>query len=744
MLSKISNVDSVEPLHLMDQNKKNSQTNGKDKDTAIKKYADDVEHDGVTLVQSNLGLSYKKKELIRIISQSLRDLGFETSAKHLEEESKVKETDSKLDDLKTLILNGEWDKAIDFLDNILNEVSNNNNNNNNEITNGNVIVKHSIQEFKNKTSLLRKCEMLIWCEVYKEFVEAGDFASAVDCLRKVTHMSNLNNHEHLMQIKSLSLMLLDANNKNITINHHMQLNSDKKDNICMKNREELFKKICSYLPTFVSLPPQRLLDLLDNSILGQVFYMDMNLSKNDKKRMIFGNSYVNTAKNNGKYIVPLDDDISSIELEKKQKETPSSTIQVITDHNDEVWLCSFSNNGYWLGSTSKNIVILYKVNYKILKNIKKRQNEKIELELACKGNKITRNNEYDDKKNENNHNDKPLHLAIKLKGHTDSIYCLAWSPDDYWLITGDGKGKIILWEVACKNETNSMFESLSSSCIKDEINSTEIDAHIDRVCAITWMSDSMFLTGSFDGSVHLYNTALNLLAYWTDAPIYDIAYIPRLEVLAISCSESPHIRLLIVNGLFNNENEGNHCSSTSLSSKIDNGKNKQTFNLKEIPLPPQVFEDMKCISNLQICQDGKSLFTQYGRDGGNIFEWEIASGKIISNYNSIHNKNAVLRASIGGCNESILACGSLDSTIALWMLNKERTSEIELQSNFEKISSSSNSSSSNICANTQYKSYKPIKYLKGHTQPVNDIAWSPKEKGLLVSASDDLSLRVWL
>ena len=43
----------------------------------------------------------------------------------------------------------------------------------------------------------------------------------------------------------------------------------------------------------------------------------------------------------------------------------------------------------------------------------------------------------------------------------------------------------------------------------------------------------------------------------------------------------------------------------------------------------------------------------------------------------------------------------------------------------------------------KHSSPYPVKYLDGHKGGINTVAWNPKYKNMLVSGSDDHSIRVW-
>jgi WD40 repeat protein len=66
-------------------------------------------------------------------------------------------------------------------------------------------------------------------------------------------------------------------------------------------------------------------------------------------------------------------------------------------------------------------------------------------------------------------------------------------------------------------------------------------------------------------------------------------------------------------------------------------------------------------------------------------------------------------STFGGADEIYIACGSEDNKVNIWNIKKET----------------------------------PICVLEGHTRSVTCVTWNPEVPGMIVSASDDGTLRVW-
>ncbi|KAK4492451.1 hypothetical protein RD792_003261 [Penstemon davidsonii] len=91
----------------------------------------------------------------------------------------------------------------------------------------------------------------------------------------------------------------------------------------------------------------------------------------------------------------------------KRDQFPTETIQILTDHRDEVWFVQFSNNGEYLASSSSDwTAIIWKVQ---------------------------------------DHNE--VTQKHVLNGHKSPISYVAWSPDDTMLLTCGNMEVVKLWDV---------------------------------------------------------------------------------------------------------------------------------------------------------------------------------------------------------------------------------------------------------------------------------------------------------
>lgn len=89
--------------------------------------------------------------------------------------------------------------------------------------------------------------------------------------------------------------------------------------------------------------------------------------------------------------------------------------------------------------------------------------------------------------------------------------------------------------------------------------------------------------------------------------------------------------------------------------------------------------------------------------------WDVKDKVLVRRFQGNIQNNFMNYSSFGGADEIYLASGSEDSRVYIWHVKKEN----------------------------------PICVLEGHTRSVTCVSWNPQIPGMIVSASDDGTLRVW-
>jgi len=114
------------------------------------------------------------------------------------------------------------------------------------------------------------------------------------------------------------------------------------------------------------------------------------------------------------------------------------------------------------------------------------------------------------------------------------------------------------------------------------------------------------------------------------------------------------------------------------------------------------------ITSLSLSRDGRYVLVSISDPAG-VLLWDLATGKRVRRYEGMKQSRYVVQASFGGAEDMFIVSGSEDSQVYVWH---------RLSGNLLSV-------------------------LPGHSGTVNSVDWSPIDPHMLVSASDDGTIRVW-
>ncbi|KAL8031180.1 hypothetical protein ABFX02_13G008100 [Erythranthe guttata] len=150
-----------------------------------------------------------------------------------------------------------------------------------------------------------------------------------------------------------------------------------------RSRKKLLEELQKLLPPTVMIPEERLVHLVEQAVLLQ------------KDACKFHNSSV------GKLSLLADHKCGGGDI-------PSQTLQILEEHNDEVWFLQFSHNGKYLASSSGDCLVIV-------------------WEVMADG---------------------QVSLKHKLSGHQKPVSYISWSPDNDQLLTCGVEEAIRRWDIA--------------------------------------------------------------------------------------------------------------------------------------------------------------------------------------------------------------------------------------------------------------------------------------------------------
>lgn len=413
-----------------------------------------------------------------------------------------------------------------------------------------------------------------------EYSNCGDDASALAMLRKESPIFHSRDKIH-----KLAYSIFTSKNMNLDY-------SD--DNVIHELRKKLLRDLEKTLPPPCCLPDKRLEQLVETTVMAQI------------DSCLYHNFYG---------AVSIYEDHCC-----DRDQIPTETIQILTEHKNEVWFVQFSNNGEYLASSSSDCsAIIWKV-----------------LE------------------------DGKLTLRHILRSHQSQVSFVAWSPDDTKLLTCGHAEVLKLWDVetgTCKHT----FED-----------------HGFIVSSCAWFPDSKRLAcGSADPEkgIHLWDCDGNEIKAWSGArmpKILDVAVTPDGENL-ISIFLDKEIRILNLETNAERVIQEEH-SISSLSISGD-GKffivnlNNQEIHMWDVagkwqqPLKYTGHQQNKYV--IRSCFGGvNSAFIASGSENSEVYIWNRQSSKPIEVLSG--HSTTVNCVSWNPKRLKMLASASDDQTIRIW------------------------------------------------------------------------------
>lgn len=247
-------------------------------------------------------LSRCEQDIIRLMGQHLRGLGFNRSADLLMSESGCRLEHPSAAKFRSHVMAGEYQKAEQDLE--------------------------ELKSLMDCPQSLLKMKFLLLEQKYLELVEEGKILEALQCLREELTPLKFNTE----RVHTLSMFLCTSREELRSKAGWAGTGNE--------SRNKLMELLQGFLPPSVMLPPRRLYTLLSQAVELQ------------KKRCPYHNSPTYSAEDGFQNISLLYDHVCN------KNQFPSKIKQVLSDHCDEVWYCKFSPDGSKLATGSKDATII--------------------------------------------------------------------------------------------------------------------------------------------------------------------------------------------------------------------------------------------------------------------------------------------------------------------------------------------------------------------------------------------------
>ncbi|RDB21395.1 WD repeat-containing protein 26 [Hypsizygus marmoreus] len=330
-----------------------------------------------------------REEFVRLVIQSLRDVGYIESAATLEAESGYTMEAPEVSDFRRYVLEGSWAKA---------EAS---------------LLRLGVSEEEG----LWDAKFLISQQKYLELLEAGRTTSALHVLRNELAPLNVDSD----QLHTLSSFIMCSEPDDLRQRAGW-------DGASGASRRQLLANLQRYIPSSIMIPQRRFAALLQQARSYQ------------QQRCVYHNS-------------PSNSMVFSLYADHQCDKSafPRITTTILEVHTDEVWNLEWSHDGFYLASTSKDkTAIIWRLAYDaesvpewtphhILKDhpfpvgcLAWSKDDSILLTSAENFIKLW--------------NTKTGLCLRTLDNHTETVTALAWLPDGSGFISGGLDRQIFQWD----------------------------------------------------------------------------------------------------------------------------------------------------------------------------------------------------------------------------------------------------------------------------------------------------------
>jgi len=505
----------------------------------------DIDDDDDNLEFLRQGSLIKKEEFFRLISQALREHGYNQTANTLENESGIIYEEPNMIQFRECILNGDWKEAENLL-----------------------------CFLKIKDNDYNECLFLIRQQKYLELLEKKKVNKALMVLRRELTPLQVN----LNRLYELSCYIMCTNIEDIK----RRSNWDSEN-----SRSTLLNELQNFISPSVMIPKHRLETLVEQSLQFQ----KMNClyhNTNEKSISLF------------------------VDHKCLREKLPKITSHILEGHNDEVWNVSFSPDGKYLASGSKDStsIIWDTSNFKI---------------------------------------------KCTLEGHTDAISNMYWSPDSTRLLTCSNDKTIKLWDIT---------------------NGTLIHTykkHSEGVTSCAWLPcGTKFVSGSLDRSIFLWNINGTILRSYPSSRVTDLA-ISKDGTRLVTLSYEKKIRIFHVETgeEISSIQETDYITSLCLSSDskyaLINLRSIQEIHLWDI-------EEKRIVQKYSGQKQGRFVirscfgglnqtFIASGSEDFNVYIWNRKKGCLIS---SLSGHTASVNSVAWHPTRNLLVSASDDNTIRCW------------------------------------------------------------------------------
>ncbi|XP_077283902.1 WD repeat-containing protein 26 isoform X1 [Arctopsyche grandis] len=298
----------------------------------------------------------------------------------------------------------------------------------------------------------------------------------------------------------------------------------------------------------------------------------------------------------------------------------------------------------------------------------------------------------------------PMHPIQILNDHCDEVWFCKFSPDGLKLATGSKDTTVIIWDVDPQTLRLTQRKTLEghlfgASFLAWSPNSNYLIVVGPEDCHELWIWNMETDELAFKMS-HSRDDSLTAVAWHRDGNKFVTGgmrgqfYQCNLEGTILYSWEGVRVNALACPA------DGRTVLAADTHHRV------RSYDFEDLT-DSNLIQEEHPVMAFNLNPSGTLALLNVATQGVNL--WDISARALVRRYRGLSQGHFTIHSCFGGANQDFIASGSEDNKVYIWHIRGE----------------------------------EPIATLSGHSRTVNCVSWNPVYHGLLASASDDCTVRLW-